>query len=702
MFIGDSITYGKGCMPGFRDDVYWALKNMGFPFEFVGSVNETPPFRGYYFNSAQSPDFFRRTGKHYMAGEMDRWRPTILVIHLGTNDFWLDTWIQGGPYSRDGGQTFTSQVSGNLAKLLAFLTQWHDGREGTHLKTIFLCQIIPKTSRHMGPAGIPMLNEDLVQMILDIEAGRVPSIPPGLVRLVDQFTGFTSEMFYDDNHPNCKGYNFMTKNFIDAFKMFPMHLIADTGWNQRVLPGDTLQESLTFRVTDGFGNSVPGVPVRLEVVYGDAVILSPLEAVSDTSGQIYVDMALGWTDSSIVKAYSQGLIDSMTTGTLHSRDHVLLSGKIDYYGSAQPVSDVEIRWEQESRVTYSYSDGSFEMDGVGLKASPMLVPSKEKACQENINMTIIKAAVIARHVVGIEPFSKMQELAADVDGDGVVQIQDAVTIARLVVGLTSIDSTSVGQWRFWPSSTTCDSVTADIDSLHFTGICIGDFQPDSSPPGNDGVTFAIGESELAKTKNTDETIHIPIWMNGESIVAGQFTAIWDTNEIKLVDVESMNREFHIVYHSPVPGRAHVALFSAEPVSGDIHLATLCFRGKNGIRLPRISIEEAVVNHLTVADIPREPPITESDFKLGTNYPNPFNGQTVFPVHLKKEGPVNLLVVNILGQKIKTLFQGGKAAGTDRIIWDGRDESGNEVPSGIYFFIIENGKHRMVQRMEVIR
>jgi len=702
LFIGDSITYGKGDVPGFRGDVYWSLQNMGFPFEFVGSVNETPPFRGYYFISAYTPDFYEKNGQYNIAGEMDFWKPTIAVIHLGTNDFWLSLWIEGGPYSNDGGQTFTDQVSGHLARLLAYLTQWHDGRLGTHLQTIFLCQIIPKEWRHMGPTGIPMLNEDLDKMVQDIEAGQVPSIPAGLVRLVDQFTGFTNDMLSDGNHPNGTGYYFMTKNFINAFKTLPMHLICAEGWDQQALPGHPLPEPVVFQVTDGFGNPAPGIPVQLQVSFGDADILSPVEAMSDASGRVYADIALGWTDSSVVRAHASGLIDSIATGAVYPRDHVMLSGKIDYFGNTQPVSEVAVRWEQTDQVTYSYSDGSFEMDGVALQASPTLIPGKETAGPVNIDISIFEAAVIARHVVGIEPFAEAQKSAGDVNGDGEVTIEDAVTVARLVVDLIPADSTAIGQWQFWPASTTCDSVTADIDSLHFTAIRVGDLQSSWSQPGDAVFSVEPGSQGLSKSSHAQGTLHVPIWIHGGSILAGQFTAAWDTSEIELADIRGMNPEFYFSHHCIEPGRIRVALFSPEPVSGDVQLITLCFQVKNEADMPNIKIEAARINNLAVTQIAEKSHITDRHFELGANYPDPFNGQTVIPFHADGKGELSIQVVNILGKKIKTLYQGYQSAGNKQIIWDGRDDTGIEVPSGIYFLLIQNEQQRITERMEVIR
>ena len=80
------------------------------------------------------------------------------------------------------------------------------------------------------------------------------------------------------------------------------------------------------------------------------------------------------------------------------------------------------------------------------------------------------------------------------------------------------------------------------------------------------------------------------------------------------------------------------------------------------------------------------------FVLGQNYPNPFNSSTTIPFSLKAQGsmlkgsiPTTLKIYNIQGQLVRTLVDEEKLAGDYRIIWDGKDNSGKEVSSGIYFY-----------------
>ena len=67
-----------------------------------------------------------------------------------------------------------------------------------------------------------------------------------------------------------------------------------------------------------------------------------------------------------------------------------------------------------------------------------------------------------------------------------------------------------------------------------------------------------------------------------------------------------------------------------------------------------------------------------------NYPNPFNPQTNIRYTLPKQGWVHIEIFNSLGERIRTLVERTQARGEHSIGWDGTDEKGNSVPSGVYF------------------
>lgn len=72
-----------------------------------------------------------------------------------------------------------------------------------------------------------------------------------------------------------------------------------------------------------------------------------------------------------------------------------------------------------------------------------------------------------------------------------------------------------------------------------------------------------------------------------------------------------------------------------------------------------------------------------------NYPNPFNPETTIRFTLDRKQKVKVSVFNILGQRMNTLIQDKLPTGTHSVLWDGRDEKGNMLASGVYFYRLKS-------------
>jgi hypothetical protein len=90
------------------------------------------------------------------------------------------------------------------------------------------------------------------------------------------------------------------------------------------------------------------------------------------------------------------------------------------------------------------------------------------------------------------------------------------------------------------------------------------------------------------------------------------------------------------------------------------------------------------------------------FSLSQNYPNPFNPETAIRYALPHDCLVELSIYNILGQKVKTLIKEYQSAGYKTIHWDGRDDEGKEVGSGVYFYKIKADSYIDVKKMALLK
>ena len=108
-----------------------------------------------------------------------------------------------------------------------------------------------------------------------------------------------------------------------------------------------------------------------------------------------------------------------------------------------------------------------------------------------------------------------------------------------------------------------------------------------------------------------------------------------------------------------------------------------------VYLPKDVSIHLSVNEETFADEDDE--ILPWQFELHQNYPNPFNNETVIVVGYSGVKPdISLRIIDLLGRHVRNLIPVSSAQGTLTFIWNGRDESGKQCPSGIYFYTISNG------------
>jgi len=90
------------------------------------------------------------------------------------------------------------------------------------------------------------------------------------------------------------------------------------------------------------------------------------------------------------------------------------------------------------------------------------------------------------------------------------------------------------------------------------------------------------------------------------------------------------------------------------------------------------------------------------YSLSQNFPNPFNLKTTIKLALPQDSQVRLKVYNVAGQLVKTILDKGMKAGYHLLSWDGRNNFGQRLSSGIYFLRVEAGSFKSTKRMILLR
>jgi hypothetical protein len=98
------------------------------------------------------------------------------------------------------------------------------------------------------------------------------------------------------------------------------------------------------------------------------------------------------------------------------------------------------------------------------------------------------------------------------------------------------------------------------------------------------------------------------------------------------------------------------------------------------------------------DIVAEPQLTT----LSGNYPNPFNPQTTISFSLAKSEQVSIEIFNIKGQKVKTVLDQLLTDGQHEVVWDGKNQYGKSVSSGVYFYRMQTTDYQAMKKMIMIK
>lgn len=92
----------------------------------------------------------------------------------------------------------------------------------------------------------------------------------------------------------------------------------------------------------------------------------------------------------------------------------------------------------------------------------------------------------------------------------------------------------------------------------------------------------------------------------------------------------------------------------------------------------------------------------TEYKLDQNYPNPFNPSTTINYQLSSISNVKIKIYDILGREVVTLINAQKPAGKYQVVWNGNNNFGNKVTSGIYFYRVQAGNFTAIKKMVLMK
>ena len=118
------------------------------------------------------------------------------------------------------------------------------------------------------------------------------------------------------------------------------------------------------------------------------------------------------------------------------------------------------------------------------------------------------------------------------------------------------------------------------------------------------------------------------------------------------------------------GDGDVDLVALDPIWGGVHLL------KSSLGEQMTAVQTSAIAQ-------------PAQYRLGDSYPNPFNPAVVLPLDLATDAAgVSLRVYDVLGRRVRQVWDGPLGVGSHRFVWDGRDEAGKAVAAGVYIYQVE--------------
>ncbi|MBI1923053.1 carboxypeptidase regulatory-like domain-containing protein [Candidatus Poribacteria bacterium] len=324
----------------------------------------------------------------------------------------------------------------------------------------------------------------------------------------------------------------------------------------------------------------------------------------------------------------------------------------------------------------------------------------------------------------------------DINDDASIDIFDLVLIGSNLGKQIGADSAEAPSG---PNPDVNGDGVVDIFDLVLVASRFGEKLSEAAPPRPIGTIDAQVEATLLNRSRSTATLALQLKADTKPFTSGlygvQFDLTLHADGAKLLAVQKGNLlgadDDQSFWHAPAlqgnvaKRAATVALRSGRrdkptgqlrPVSLRLAIITLqldriSFGGRAKITIDNLILVDAdghgVLAQTQPIPIDLETLLLPDHNQLLQNYPNPFNPETWIPYQMSRDATVRIEIYNTLGQIVRTLEVGHRPAGVyasrgRAAYWDGTNNLGERVASGVYFYAIQAGNFHAVKRMVIMK
>ncbi|UCE20326.1 MAG: VWA domain-containing protein [Gemmatimonadota bacterium] len=290
-------------------------------------------------------------------------------------------------------------------------------------------------------------------------------------------------------------------------------------------------------------------------------------------------------------------------------------------------------------------------------------------------------------------------MKCDINDDGEVTITDLFMQLRHI----TYDVELTGD-EFWAADFNGDETINIIDLMSCINVSVGN----TPKRGEPGIEMSLAD-DIAVVHNV---VSVPCQLRTTLPVAGAwFRLDYDPTRLTPGPAQLTEQSAHMALAQRDVGHSlWMLVYSMEGETiqaGNAPLVSVPFRkaqdldGETVVRIDEaiafLPLGEAIILESDSRVISLKSTLPE-DFALEQNVPNPFNPETRIRYRLPHEAHVTLEVYNVLGQRVITLVDEEQTAGDRTVSWNGIDDSGIQVPSGVYFYTITMGEFLATKKM----
>lgn len=403
------------------------------------------------------------------------------------------------------------------------------------------------------------------------------------------------------------------------------------------------------------------------------------------------------------------------------------------HGHPIPEVEVQLTLDIDTRTAFSSFEGAYTLEELPACQINSLIVSKTDAVRKGISTMDI--LLMQKHILGLELLdSPYKMIAADVDRNGRVSVQDIIQLRRVILGLTDSFPNNTA-WRFVPTEVTfthpAQALREEIPevinfnaalggsiALDYIGVKIGDINGSATLDGlNESPVLVDRQSpDVVTLELTDmlllagQVYQVPLRFDRTQQVVGlQFGLQIDPVTGKMLTVEAAGPEISASQHLGQLFQAGQLTFSWHTSSQaaleeEQALFIVTVRAERDMYLSeflklddRITPPEAYTEELRILPVVLQysPEQASERVYLGQNYPNPFFDQTSIPFTVVQPGDVQLRIVDLQGRVLEQREAHFDIGQHEWLV------QRQDWPAGVLWYQIRSGDQQLTRRMILI-